>query len=243
MLQKSFIAMLRVSVCAFTLFTLQSNASVVVSGTRVIYPGSEKEVTVKLTNAGQLPVLVQSWVDVGDVKAKPEKIQVPFILTPPINRINPSKSQTLRLSYTGTPALPEDKESVFWLNILEIPPVTKDAAPNRLQVAFRTRIKLFYRPATLADKTKSDEAGKDLKWTVSGNEVIANNASPYFVSLVSVTVKQGSRKTTVDGEMVSPNGNYRFKMKDPSIVHSGSVVSWEYLNDWGAVSTVDGTLQ
>ncbi len=239
---KSFSAALRIGACLFALFVLPGQASVVISGTRVVYPGNEKEVTVKLTNSGTLPVLVQSWVDTGDVKAKPEKIQVPFILTPPINRINPSKSQTLRLSYTATPALPEDRESVYWLNVLEIPPVTKEAAPNRLQVAFRTRIKLFYRPGALTDKEKANEAGKQLRWSVSGGELRASNASPYFVSLVSVTVKQGSRNTTAEGEMVPPRGEHNFRMKDGGLVRPGAEVIWQYINDWGAVETEKGTL-
>jgi chaperone protein EcpD len=242
MFLKPFSAALRTGACLLALFSLPGQASVVISGTRVVYPGSEKEITVKLTNSGTLPVLVQSWVDTGDVKARPEKIQVPFILTPPINRINPSKSQTLRLSYTATPALPEDRESVYWLNVLEIPPVTKEAAPNRLQVAFRTRIKLFYRPAALADKEKANEAGKQLRWSVNGGELRAGNASPYFVSLVSVTVKQGSRKTTAEGEMVPPRGDRSFRMKDGGLVRSGAEVIWQYINDWGAVETEKGTL-
>ena len=237
MSQKIFHPALQAGLFVFGFMSFQTPASIVVSGTRVVYPGNEREVTVKLSNNGKGPVLVQSWVDKGNVEARPEKIQAPFILTPPVNRINPDKSQTLRLSYTGSPALPEDKESVYWLNVLEIPPVTKDVAPNRMQVAFRTRIKLFYRPAALSDRVKAAEAAEKLIWTVSGGELKATNNSPYFVSLVSVTLSQGSRNTSADGEMVSPQDSYRFRMKDTALLHSGTTVSWEYINDWGAVKT------
>ncbi|QBG10390.1 molecular chaperone [Klebsiella huaxiensis] len=218
-----------------------SNASIIINGTRVIYPGSEKEVTVKLSNNGKQPVLVQSWVDNGDISAKPEKIAVPFILTPPVNRIEPDKSQTLRLSYTGSPRLPEDRESVYWLNVLEIPPA-KQNVPNRLQMAFRTRIKLFYRPAAIADKVKAAEAAEKITWSIVGNELQANNASPYYVSLVSINVDQGSKKSTVAGNMISPMGKLSFKLKgDASLVH-GASLSYEYINDWGAVKTVKSVL-
>ncbi|HCM9448781.1 TPA: fimbria/pilus periplasmic chaperone [Enterobacter bugandensis] len=226
---------------AFSAF--QSQASIVVSGTRVVYPGNEREITVKLSNTGKTPVLVQSWIDKGDVEARPEKIQVPFILTPPINRINPDKSQTLRLSYTGLPHLPEDKESVYWLNVLEIPPVTKAAAPNRIQVAFRTRIKLFYRPAALNDRARVAEAAEKINWTISNGELKAANNSPYFISLASVTLTQGGRKTSVDGEMISPMSSRGFQFKERGLLRSGSTVSWEYVNDWGAVKTGQTTLQ
>ncbi|PJI52023.1 molecular chaperone EcpD, partial [Methylobacterium radiotolerans] len=54
--------------------------------------------------------------------------------------------------HTGEP-MPQDKESVFWLNVLEIPPKDK-ANQNLLQMAFRSRIKLFYRPAGLKGKAE-----------------------------------------------------------------------------------------
>ncbi|MDP9033123.1 MAG: fimbria/pilus periplasmic chaperone, partial [Pseudomonadota bacterium] len=39
----------------------QAMSSVVITGTRVIFPADKKEVTVKINNNGTKPVLVQSW--------------------------------------------------------------------------------------------------------------------------------------------------------------------------------------
>ncbi|MFP2405367.1 molecular chaperone [Enterobacter ludwigii] len=227
-----------VGIFIFVMCFTHANASVVVNGTRVIYLGSEKETTVKVSNAGKSPVLIQSWIDKGEVNDKPENIQVPFILTPPIGRIDPNKSQTLRLSYTSSPALPEDRESVFWLNVLEIPPVTKDMSPNHLQIAFRTRIKLFYRPAALSDKTKAIKAAKDLRWSFSGNKLTAVNDSPYYVSLVSVKINNN----VIDGEMVPPKGNYAFVVNGKTALNSKTKISYEFIDDWGAVQTVETSL-
>lgn len=102
------------------LFSPVLSASIVVNGTRVIYPSSAREISVKMTNMGKRPLLIQSWIDDGDMTAKPENIRVPFVLSPPFNRVDAGKGQTLRISQTD-PDLPEDRESVFWLNILEIP--------------------------------------------------------------------------------------------------------------------------
>lgn len=239
MLKKSRLVALIAGWCVLFV-SLQSLASIVVSGTRVIYPGNEKEVTVKLSNVGKSPVLVQSWIDRGDVSAKPEKIAVPFILTPPMNRIDPDKSQTLRLSYTASPALPEDRESVYWLNVLEIPPLRATAAPNRLQVAFRTRIKLFYRPVAIDDKVKATEAGEKLTWTISGTTLRAHNITPYFISLVSVNVGQGASGDSAEGEMVPPMGTQTFQMR--GALKAGTPLSYEFVNDWGAVKSVRTTL-
>lgn len=206
-----------------------ASASVVVSSTRVIYPAKEKEVTVKLTNQGKSPVLVQSWIDNGDINSKPDAINVPFILTPPINRVDEEKSQTLRLSYTGT-SLPQDRESVFWLNVLEIPQSTRSVnISNRLQVAFRTRIKVFYRPSGLMGT--ADDAAKKLAWNVQGNNIIAKNSSPYYVSLLSVSVGNSD----IEGDLVPPFGEKIFVLKHPVV--AGTLLKYDYINDWGAVRT------
>src|SRR5215475_3561481 len=51
-----------------------AEASVVIAATRVIYDANESEVTLKLSNEGQSPALVQSWIDAGDVRGAPSNI-------------------------------------------------------------------------------------------------------------------------------------------------------------------------
>ena len=153
----SFIFSAVLLAASFSPATVQ--AAVVIAGTRVVYPASEREVTINLTNKGATPLLVQSWLDEGDTKAKPENISVPFTLSPPMFRMNPAKGQTLRLLATpdAVEKLPKDKESVFWLNVMEIPPKPQGEAANEnmMQLAFKTRIKVFYRPKGL--KGTADE--------------------------------------------------------------------------------------
>lgn len=216
---------LLLAVTASVLLAAPAVASIVITGTRVIYPSDAKEVSVKLNNAGKLPVLVQSWIDKGDANAKPESIKVPFILTPPINRVEAGKGQTLRISYTGE-ALPTDKESVFWLNVLEIPAKSKvSTAENYLQMAFRSRIKFFYRPVGL--QGDANEAAKAVTWTAKGNTLLANNPTPYFVSFV--TLSTSGKK--IEGSMVAPYSALTVKLSG----HAGSKVSGEYVNDYGAI--------
>jgi chaperone protein EcpD len=230
------------TLCVLVLSSFQSQAAIIVDRTRVIYSDNEKEVTIRITNPGHSPVLVQSWLDIGDVEEVPEKIMTPFIMTPSINRINPGKSQTLRLSYVGTPALPEDRESIFWLNILEIPPVIQGSATDRLQVAYRTRIKLFYRPKAVSKKVSAYEAANQLVWSVDSGVLKASNDSPYFISLVSVAIVLGSKKVYVNGEMVSPKGNQRFNIKDTSLLQAGANVTYTYIDDLGAVKKSNAIL-
>ncbi|MGL5389017.1 MAG: fimbria/pilus periplasmic chaperone [Enterobacterales bacterium] len=224
---------LLLAVTASVLLAAPAVASIVITGTRVIYPSDAKEVSVKLNNAGKLPVLVQSWIDKGDANAKPESIKVPFILTPPINRVEAGKGQTLRISYTGE-ALPTDKESVFWLNVLEIPAKSKvSTAENYLQMAFRSRIKFFYRPVGL--QGDANEAAKAVTWTAKGNTLLANNPTPYFVSFV--TLSTSGKK--IEGSMVAPYSALTVKLSG----HAGSKVSGEYVNDYGAIRNFNAIIK
>src|ERR1700761_8928792 len=106
---------------AFGFTSLPSMASVVVSGTRVIYNLAEKEQTVRLSNEGADAALVQVWIDDGDIKADPNTAKAPFLVSPPISRIDPGKGQSIRLIHTGEP-VPQDVESIYYFNLLEVPP-------------------------------------------------------------------------------------------------------------------------
>jgi chaperone protein EcpD len=97
---------------ACALLAGNAEASVTIGGTRVVYPLDQREVTVKLDNDSKSPSLVQVWMDDGHPDAKPGDIKVPFVITPPIFRMDANKSQTLRVMYSGE-ALPTDRESVY----------------------------------------------------------------------------------------------------------------------------------
>ncbi|RKQ40810.1 molecular chaperone [Enterobacter sp. R1(2018)] len=218
--------------CIF-LFSTSAMASAVISGTRVIYPSDSKEVSVKITNNGSSPVLLQSWIDNGVQDARPASVRVPFVLTPPLNRVDAGKGQTLRISFTGG-AMPLDKESIFWLNVLEVPGKNmKKAVENTLQMAFRSRIKLFYRPAGL--KGNANEAPKEVIWSARGNTLEATNPTPYYANFVNLQVN-GKH---VDGAMVAPKSSLKINLS----ATAGNRISGGYINDYGAVNDFSATIK
>lgn len=235
--------MLITGLCFFSLGIIGNlaQASVVISGTRVIYPENQKEVTVKINNMGTGPVVLQSWIDIGDSNAKPDSLKVPFILTPPINRVEPNKSQTLRISYTDG-ALPNDKESVFWLNVLEIPAkVSSGSNENFLQMAFRSRIKLFYRPVGLT--SNPNDAVQALIWSRTPEGLKVSNPTPFHISLVTVGVNVGGKKYQTEGQMVSPKSNLDFTLSGLSANQRTEKVDFDYVNDYGAVNTLSQAIK
>ncbi|WP_163083162.1 fimbrial biogenesis chaperone, partial [Acinetobacter baumannii] len=70
-----------------------------------------------------------SWVEADNGA---DKREVPFVITPARSRLGGNKQQTLRILFQGE-GLPSDRESVFRLNVQEIP--QKSASANTLQIA------------------------------------------------------------------------------------------------------------
>lgn len=224
---------------------IPASASVTIIGTRVIYPATEKEVTVRLDNKSNKPALVQTWIDSGDPNQPLDKIQVPFILTPPVFRMEAHKGQTLRLIYTGE-NLPADKESVFWLNVLDVPPQDKALAnKNKLQMAIRSRIKIFYRPDGLTAEG-ADNAAKALVWRRNGNTstLTAHNNSPYHVNVASVDLEDNSGKkhASVRGNMVAPGGEQTFTVSGINNLTTKNNIHYQYIDDYGSSRSMDSTL-
>ncbi|NTZ06318.1 fimbria/pilus periplasmic chaperone [Burkholderia metallica] len=228
------------------LFSMSVRASVTLSGTRIVFPGSEKEVTVQLANDGKLPALVQAWLDRGNERASPDAIDVPFVITPTIFRIEPGKGQTLRILYTGEP-LPADKESLFWLNVLDVPPkaVNKDDV-NRLQFAFRTRIKLMYRPAGLPGNAA--DAPAQLKWTLGTDDahrpvLKATNPSAYVVNLAGVELQSGGKTYAAELGHVGPGETASFALSGANgAAPAGGKVLYSSVDDWGSSHAHEATI-
>lgn len=205
---------------------IPAQAGIVIGGTRVIYNGDKKEASASIRNPEKSGVyLVQSWVDSGEQGSK-----VPFIVTPPLFRINPGEENILRIVRTGG-NLPQDRESVFWLNVKSIP-ATEDAQPrtNVLQVVVKSRIKLFYRPAGLEGPPET--AYHQLTVARSGSHLTVSNPTPYYITLFTLKVDGQEIK---EADMVPPKGSASFMLSSAS----ASSVTWQAISDYGGISQTE----
>ena len=222
-------------------WVFQVQANVVISGTRLIYPAKEREITVKTTNMGKEPSMVQVWIDRGDPNSRADTANAPFLVTPPLVRIEPNKGQAFRVVFTGA-ALPKDRESIFWFNLLDVPPLPKDADANVMQVAYRSRIKLFYRPEGLTGNPV--KAAESLAWSrgasgKSGVELQVRNNSPFYVSLANVALKSGSASfKDAEGKTLAPFSTQNITLKGSGMLPAGQAnVTYSWVNDYGAAVT------
>lgn len=220
----------------------QAQAEIVIATTRIIYKENSKNVDVRIENRGRSPLLLQTWMDTGDKNEDPSKIVVPFTITPPISRLDPKRGQTVTFVYTGSQALPKDRESVFWFNALEVPPKPSDAQrqdASILQMAFRTRIKFFWRPEGIGGDLASASAVEKIKWSAVRENgkagVQAANNSPFHVSYSSATLTVQGKKYDVKVDMVRPFSQSTFSVEGLNTIPSGSRLDYNAINDYGGL--------
>ncbi|WP_130832918.1 fimbrial biogenesis chaperone [[Erwinia] mediterraneensis] len=219
-----------------------ASAAMTISGTRIIFPAKEKEQIIRTSNKGKQPALIQVWVDDGSTNKDINQMKVPFLVTPPVYRVEPNKGQSVRLIYNGM-ALPKDRESVFWFNMMEIPPVDKEKASRlRLELAFNTRIKIFYRPEGLTSSS-AHEVNK-LSWEMINNNktkgVKIINPTPYYFSFDSGYVTTASGKKNLKVEMIPPLASKVFPFeKSTGSIEAISQGRLRLLNDYGAAVEVE----
>ncbi|ALR76881.1 molecular chaperone [[Enterobacter] lignolyticus] len=197
-----------------------ARAGVIIGGTRVIYEGDKKEAALSISNPDTLPYLIQSWIETPE----PGGRKAPFIITPPLYRLDKGQQNVMRIVKTGQ--LPEDKESLFWLSIKSIPSVAP--RDNTLQIAVKTRIKLIYRPQTLRNTGPEEQAGL-LKWQRVGNRLQVMNPSAYYINFSEIRV---SGKKLDDVTFVAPRSSASFLL--PSGISPGSL-NFKIINDYGGI--------
>lgn len=213
-------------------FIAQINASwagIALDRTRMIITGDARSVSANLTNTSlSIPFLAQSWVE----DAHGTKITSPLMVLPPLQRINGGQKGIARVTKTsGVNALPQDRESLFYLNVREIPP--KPDKPNVLQLAMQSRIKLFYRPTAIVPETPGAVWQNQLIFHKQGQRWTVDNPTPYFVTLIGLSRKPeaqgGGRLTDFPGIMIPPKSSLDFNVSDASV----SQFSMMYVNDFG----------
>lgn len=166
----------------FVLLTCTSALAngIVMGATRVIYDGSKKEASLTVQNRNTKEAyLIQAWIDDANGNRKS-----PFVITPPLFRLESNKENILRLVRTGG-TLAENKETVYWVNVKAIPPAA-EGNENTLQIAVRTRMKLFYRPAGLPGLPA--DAPAKLSFKTNGSQLQITNNSAYAVTLAKLSV-------------------------------------------------------
>lgn len=224
--------MKRILTCGALLSTLaaqHANAAIALDRTRVVFDGAEKSVSLNISNENkQLPYLAQGWVE----DAEGNKVTTPLVVLPPVQRIEAGVKSQIKVQ--GLPAvnrLPQDRETLFYFNLREIPP--RSDKPNTLQIALQTRIKMFYRPKAIAPTKGESVAPWQEKLTLThlGDQYQVNNPTPYYVTIVdAASTVQGKTVAGFEPLMVAPKSQDMLKAKASALGNSPVLT---YVNDYG----------
>lgn len=148
--------------------------------TRIIYNANDNLVSLVVKNSSESPYLAQAWIEDENLK----KINEPLVSLPLLQRIDANSKKIIKISTIGNiNKLAQDRETLFYFNLLEIPP--KSEKENFLQLTLQSKVKLFYRPKGLKYEG-SDEWQKDIKISYNGTKLIFKNPTPYYIVVANL---------------------------------------------------------
>lgn len=208
--------------------------SVKLGASRVIYDPASNGATLTVTNPQNYPMLVQSQIFAEDMKNK-----APFVVTPPLMRLDGQQQSRLRIIRAGG-AFAEDRESLQWLCVKGIPPKADDEWAKsegsdsakkvslNLQVSINNCIKLLVRPASV--KGSPDDAAALITWKMHEGKLEGTNNSAFYMNLSSLIV--GGKEVSSAG-YIPPFSSKKFEPLNKS---AGGRVQWKVINDYGGES-------
>ncbi|CUI73691.1 Chaperone protein papD precursor [Achromobacter ruhlandii] len=193
-----------------------AQAAVNIDRTRIIMSGNQKSVSVVLTNESHdTPYLAQVWVEDADGKTIND-----LLALPPLQRIDGGKKAQVRIIMRANDAfaaqLPQDRESLFYFNVREIPPEPPKTDANILQLTTQSRLKLLLRPAALG---KSDEVNpeRSLQILARGDRLMLKNPTPYYVTVIWLGRDNKQQLRGFDGaSMLAPFSEQEVKAALPA---------------------------
>lgn len=177
-----------------------AQATVSPDRTRIIFNASNKSATVRLTNQSKIdPYLAQSWIE--DASGKKTRDYISTL--PPMERIEPDEQIQIRLmALASLNDLPQDRETLFYYNVREIPPRAKEQ--NVMQIAMQSRLKLFWRPKAIELKEGEMIPLQKVTITRTAAGLTLNNPTPYHITVGYIGTNGKTLMPGADSIMVVP---------------------------------------
>ncbi len=208
-------------IAAALMMSQAASASLSTDQTRYIFQGNKESLTITVKNNDRERTFGgQAWVDnIVEKDTRPT-----FVVTPSFFKVKANGQQTLRV-IMASDHLPQDKESVYWLNLQDIPPALKGSG---LAIALRTKLKLFYRPASLTEGRKGAEEGISLQTRPDGKTLLVNT-TPYIYAIGGLLDANG-KTISVDSDATQ---KLLMFMPGDEVAVKGNVAKVNSLNDYG----------
>ncbi|EHA0861535.1 fimbrial chaperone, partial [Salmonella enterica] len=212
------------SVISLCLCSSFANAAFTLDSTRYIYDEGQQSVSVTIKNESEHKYGGQVWID----NTNNNDEQVFFSPSPMVFKLDQKQSQIVRVVNINSD-LPKDKETLFWLNVQEIPPASKGEGSS-LSLAINSRVKLIYRPTSL--KNNREDAEKNIKLINSGSEACLENTTPYYFAISEVKVN--GKAIVLNSDAKDKLGKFApFSKVCLGKINTGENISITAFNDYG----------
>ena len=200
--------------------------------TRVVFSSGSISESLSLVNSEKEPVVVQIWTDNGDPTVNPEQVQTPIVINPPVFKMKPGEIRNIRMLLVSAGSLPQDRESLYWLNIYQIPPntETQHKGEKRVVLPLKIRMKVFVRPEKMGELEESDvrKLHFAVQQSTGGKTLVIKNPTPWHLTISSLK----SGLTELPNLMLEPFSSQSVEIpKDKVLAYE---IDFEVINDNGA---------
>ncbi|MBK0033472.1 fimbria/pilus periplasmic chaperone [Erwinia sp. S43] len=222
-----FLSVSRLLFLLIFIFSPMTYAAIAIQQSRVIFDSDKSSQSLLVINQNPYdPYLAQGWIE--DENGK--RVQGPLLILPPIQRLEPGENSQIKIqALPSARLLRQDRETLFYLNLREIPPRVKGG--NTFQIALQNRIKIFYRPVGLKNLDLASPWQSQLVLTRRDNRWEIANPSPYYITLVDAqTHHKGQKIADFTPFMLAPGSS---EMLPGDIGDYGNAPVFTYLNDYG----------
>ena len=207
-----------------------AQASVVMTGTRIIFPSGVNEKIIQFSNPDPQPYIMQ--LQLTTENNQPD-LKAPFVLLPPVFRMEPHTGQSVRLIANGTSALPQNKESLFYLNFTQLPSMKASLQDkNSLLIALTSRVKIFYRPNSLVGDPIN--AYKDLVFSAHQGGLKVINPTGFYINVSEAQVMISGKVISLpDAGMLAPQSTSQWRTGQKISSLNGASIKLTMVNDYG----------
>ncbi|HIE1439258.1 TPA: fimbrial biogenesis chaperone [Enterobacter hormaechei] len=206
--------------------SLANNKGITLDISRVIFDSenSSESFTMKNTSSNMV-LLIRATVN--DYYTDHDK-EIPFFITPPLNRIDPNSDIQFRINkLDGAENLPKDRESIYAINVLAIPPKKEK---SEIQIALNTKIKLIFRPTEINNTLEIEKLKDKLILTKGVGGINIKNPTPYFATITKI--KFNGISSNRPSEMIKPFSDITLEEKN------AKTMSFSIINDFGGNSNM-----
>lgn len=224
-------------------FVITKNyAGLVPSATRVIYQQEDPNQVLLLANSNAYPIIAQIWTDQGE--RDPESTHTPFVITPAVFKMQAQEIKSIKIIY-NLDQLDADRESVFWLNLYEVPMVERSKLQeDHLNLAMNTQMKIFFRPKSLKE-ISIDQRSKKLTFQLIAQEnkqqLSIENHSAFHITMLNIKLKSAETTFPVDNtdqEMLAPFAKISIDLKQLNISNIQPIeIEYTLIDDQGIKNT------